>query len=419
MTQSQSEELVAALHTVHGDHAGFRAAHAKGTTARGTFTAYPEAARLTRAAHMQGAPVPVTIRFSNGSGAPTMPDYAKGDGRGVAIKFEVPGGEIADMVGLTLPVFFARTPEDFLEFLAATRRDPATNQPDLAKVMEFLERHPETQSALEAAGGGDLPASYLRCVFNGIHAFKLVDAEGNGRWMRWRLEPEDGPETIENDAARAAGREYLQEDVGNRLANGPSAFRLLFRMAEEGDSLTDPTSPWPEDREAIVAGRLEVTEVETGEPTPGDGMVFDPTTVVDGIELPDDPILRARSGAYSVSAAKRKGVGLPQPGVTPYLGEGVTLAGAAKVPEGEIKAFVVDGATVAVANVGGDLRAFQDVCTHRGCPLHDGVLEGTRVTCACHGSVFDVATGEVARGPAKEPIAVYRVSVEGDDLRVE
>jgi nitrite reductase/ring-hydroxylating ferredoxin subunit len=148
-------------------------------------------------------------------------------------------------------------------------------------------------------------------------------------------------------------------------------------------------------------------------------MTFDPTTVVDGIELSDDPILHARSAAYSVSITRRKGVRQPQPGVTPYIGEGVTIAGGARVASGQMAAFEVDGASVAVANAGGELHAFQDVCTHRGCPLSDGGLAGTEVTCACHGSVFDIATGKVRRGPAKEPIAVYRVTPEGDDLRLE
>jgi nitrite reductase/ring-hydroxylating ferredoxin subunit len=190
-------------------------------------------------------------------------------------------------------------------------------------------------------------------------------------------------------------------------------------MADDGDSLVDPTSPWPESRETIYAGRLLVTGVVEDQAAGCDQLTFDPTTVVDGIELSDDPILHARSEAYSVSITNRKGVRAPNPGVTPYIGEGVTISGGATVPAGEMRAFDVDGAMVAVANVKGDLYAFQDVCTHRGCPLSDGVLDGTSVTCACHGSVFDVVSGDVRRGPAREPIAVYRVTPQGDDLRIE
>src|SRR3979411_2374992 len=104
-TASLAERLIPALGRRHGEHPGFRAAHARGICAGGIFTASPAARELTRAAHMQGQPVPVTVRFSNGSGAPARPDYA-GDGRGMAVKFELPDGSITDMVGITLGQFF-------------------------------------------------------------------------------------------------------------------------------------------------------------------------------------------------------------------------------------------------------------------------------------------------------------------------
>jgi nitrite reductase/ring-hydroxylating ferredoxin subunit len=64
---------------------------------------------------------------------------------------------------------------------------------------------------------------------------------------------------------------------------------------------------------------------------------------------------------------------------------------------------------IAVANVGGELHGFDDTCTHRGCSLAQGTLEGTVVTCPCHGSQFDVTTGAVVRGPATEPVAIVEI----------
>src|SRR5256885_1818134 len=116
MRPELGEELVAAINGAYGEHAGHRAAHAKGLCCTGTFTAAEEAKRLTRAVHMQGETVPVTVRYSNGSGLPSYPDYA-GDGRGMAVKFHLPDGAATDMVGLTLPVFFVRTPDDFIAFM--------------------------------------------------------------------------------------------------------------------------------------------------------------------------------------------------------------------------------------------------------------------------------------------------------------
>jgi nitrite reductase/ring-hydroxylating ferredoxin subunit len=85
----------------------------------------------------------------------------------------------------------------------------------------------------------------------------------------------------------------------------------------------------------------------------------------------------------------------------------------------ELAAFDVSGTRIAIANVAGAFYAFGDTCTHQGCSLAEGDLEATIVTCPCHGSQFDVTTGEVVRGPAGEPVGSYPVRLEGDALRVE
>jgi nitrite reductase/ring-hydroxylating ferredoxin subunit len=89
------------------------------------------------------------------------------------------------------------------------------------------------------------------------------------------------------------------------------------------------------------------------------------------------------------------------------------------IPEGELRAFEVGGEDVTIANVDGTFYAINDECTHAGCSLAEGDLDGTTVTCACHGSEFDVTTGEVLGGPAVDPVDSYEVAVEGDDIRVE
>lgn len=96
--------------------------------------------------------------------------------------------------------------------------------------------------------------------------------------------------------------------------------------------------------------------------------------------------------------------------------EETRIAGAASVPEGEIGAFEAGGVEVAVANVGGELLAFRNECTHQRCTLDDGDLEDGAIVCACHGSEFDLRTGEVLSPPATEPIEVYKAAVDGDDL---
>jgi nitrite reductase/ring-hydroxylating ferredoxin subunit len=75
----------------------------------------------------------------------------------------------------------------------------------------------------------------------------------------------------------------------------------------------------------------------------------------------------------------------------------------------EMQVFDVAGTKVIITNASGHLYAFDDTCTHRGCSLAKGKLDGTTLTCACHGSQFDVTTGAVLRGPANQPVRSRQV----------
>lgn len=89
------------------------------------------------------------------------------------------------------------------------------------------------------------------------------------------------------------------------------------------------------------------------------------------------------------------------------------------VPVGEMRVVDVGGTKVNLSNADGQVYAFDDTCTHMGCSLARGELDGTTVTCACHGSQFDVTSGAVLRGPAQRRVRSRAVQVEGDDLLVE
>jgi len=303
-----AERLVDAINALSGRHAGHRAAHAKGTLCAGTFTASQQAAELTRAAHMQGDPVRVTVRFSNGSGNPETPDGDRLDGRGMAVKFYLGDGSTTDIVAISLPVFFVRTPDDFLGFTGARRPDPETGEVDTEAIGHFVAEHPETGAALQLIVPTLVPPrSYATVVYNSLHSFRLVDG-GGGRWIRYRLVPDAGAEAMPEDELAAAGSDYLQAEIRERLAREPVGFRLLARLAEDGDALDDPTAPWPEERPAVELGRLTLTGLDDDRERGDDVLVFDPTRVTDGIELSDDPILRVRTDAYAVSVERRTGV---------------------------------------------------------------------------------------------------------------
>lgn len=97
----------------------------------------------------------------------------------------------------------------------------------------------------------------------------------------------------------------------------------------------------------------------------------------------------------------------------------VKIGKATDVTDGQMRVFDVAGTRVTVANASGRLYAFDDTCTHMGCSLARGALEGTTVTCACHGSQFDVTSGAVLRGPAQRPVQSLPLQVEGEQLLAE
>lgn len=92
---------------------------------------------------------------------------------------------------------------------------------------------------------------------------------------------------------------------------------------------------------------------------------------------------------------------------------------ASDIAPGKAVPFEVDGRQVAVASVDGKLYAFSDICTHMGCSLSDGALNGNVIICPCHGSQFDVTTGDIVRPPAWMPLETYTVDVVGDQLKLE
>src|SRR3954468_1584897 len=186
-------ELVDAIGKAGGVHAGHRAAHAKGVVLSGTFVPSADASGLTRAAHFAGRLAGVTVRFSNGGANPRSNDAEVGDGRGMAVKFYLPDEVSTDIVALSLPVFFVRTAEEFLEFTLARAES-------FERVGEFIGSHPATAQAVQQIVPTLVPPrSYATMVFNSIHAFRLVNADGEGHWIRWRWLPDAGAEWLPED----------------------------------------------------------------------------------------------------------------------------------------------------------------------------------------------------------------------------
>lgn len=298
----EAAELVDALARATGARAGQRVSHPKGVLLTGSFTASVAARGLTRAAHMQGEPVRVTVRFSNASTDPQNHDAAVGEPRGGSVKFYLPDGSTTDLVCQSWPVFIVRTPAEFLEFMQAQIESPE-------KVGEFIAAHPATAAALELIGAvADPPRSWATMAFNSAVAYRLVNAEGATQDVRWRLAPEAGEEILPESERESADPDYLMTEILERM---PVRFRLLVQLAQDGDPTDDCTMAWPADREWVEMGVVELTGPDTERERDGDVLVMDPMRVTDGIEPSDDPILHIRTHAYSVSVKRRTGQARP------------------------------------------------------------------------------------------------------------
>lgn len=290
------ERMTEVIQRRFGIHEGHPALHAKGAFFAGTFTSTPDAAALTTAGHMQGDPVEVIARLSNGAGDPNVPDYAP-DVRGLAVGFQLPEGR-TDILAQTTPKSPVGTPEAFAQLLELSRPSAST----LLKLPLFLLRNPKvaTSGRVNAASLNP-PASFASRPYFAFHAFKWVGPDGSERWVRYTFLPEDTTPDPSRGVAKAAGRDYLFEEIVRRLEEGPARWTLQVQVAAERDNPHDSTSHWPASRETVDVGVLELNEpIEPQGP-----VIFDPMKLTDGIEASDDPILRYRPAAYSVSYANR------------------------------------------------------------------------------------------------------------------
>jgi catalase len=297
-------KAIDAMNARFGRHEGHRALHASGVLLEGTFTATPEARTLTSAGHMQGEPVRVTARVSNGSGDPDDPDYAS-DVRGLAIKIYLADGSRTDIVAQSAPRFPTRSPDGFVEFVRASEPGAAA----LVRLPRFLARNPAALTGLPANMAAlRPPESYATVRYYAIHSFRWLGADGSSRYVRYRLVPEGGVSTISGREAKRRGRSYLRDEIAARVAADPVRFGYEAQIAAPGDPVDDPRFAWRDDRETVSVGTFELTGIDTSREKDGDVLVFDPTRVVDGIELSDDPILLYRRDAYSASVERRSGV---------------------------------------------------------------------------------------------------------------
>ena len=298
-------QIVEAMRTLAVTHPGFRPVHAKGIVCAGTFRASAEAPGVSRAPHFAGRSVPTIVRFANADGNPDVHDGVP-NVRSMAVKFQLADGKSADILANSIEGFIARTPAELLEFLRAQLPEPATGRPNPDAVPRFLASHPGGRAFVERLMKKPVPASYGQTIYHAEHAFRFTPADGSGRFGRYRFVPEAGESILSPDEAGKRSPTFLREELEGRLRTGPVAFGLVLQLAAPGDPTDDVTALWPSDRPQVELGRLEVTGISPTSAADERRLIFDPTNTTDGIELSDDPILPARSAAYSISYDRRR-----------------------------------------------------------------------------------------------------------------
>jgi catalase len=184
--------------------------------------------------------------------------------------------------------------------------DPATGAPDPVKVAAFLKAYPEAVKFMERMKRAPVPNSWATTEYNGMHAFKLVTADGTSRYVRWRMRPHARFVPWTAEQRKQADQDVLSQDMVRRVREGPLKWDMVLTLASPGDPIDDPSTPWPASDRQLVAGTLTLTQVIPNAQGPCRDVNFDPTVLPPGIEISRDPILAARSGAYAHSFNRRE-----------------------------------------------------------------------------------------------------------------
>jgi catalase len=299
---STATQTIDTMNTLWGRHPGMRANHAKGVVVLGSFTPTPAAKALSKAAIFAGPAVPVTVRFSDSTGLPTLPDGApNANPHGMAVKFQPAGAATVDVVTNSLPFFPVATGEDFLALLQANSLSgPTAPKPTPAE--KFIATHPSVPAAFGALA---TPTSFARETYNGIDAFIFVSEFGKRQPFRFKLVPAAGIAHLPPATAAKMPPDFLVDELPKRLKAAKIAFHLMAQLAAPGDQTKDPTKPWPPDRKMVDLGTVTLTSAAPDNVLAQKQLHYLPNQLEPGIELSDDPLINARVRAYVISFGRR------------------------------------------------------------------------------------------------------------------
>jgi catalase len=298
--------IINRFEALNGIHSGFRRNHAKGVCISGYFTSNGQGTALSKAFIFQAGRVPVIGRFSLAGGQPYAAD-ADQVPRGLGLRFALQDGEEWRTAMLNLPVFPVNTPKAFYDQLLAAAPDKNTGKPNPEKMKAFLASYPASAKAFQVIRSQPKSSGFDNSTFNSLNAFRFANAAGEVSWVRWSLVPVQAFEPLNTANPAQAEKNYLFDALIGAIQNHPLQWHLIVTISQPGDPTNDATLPWPPDRRQVDVGMLTIDHVESEDTSPARDINFDPLVLPDGIAASGDPLLSARSAAYSQSFTRREG----------------------------------------------------------------------------------------------------------------
>jgi catalase len=319
------EDFILREKITHFDHERIpeRVVHARGAAAHGYFEVYRSLGRYTRAAFLQDPDkkTPVFVRFSTVAGSRGSSDLAR-DVRGFAVKFYTDEGNF-DLVGNNIPVFFIQDAVKFPDLIHAVKPEPHNEIPQAASAhdtfWDFVSLMPESMHMIMwVMSDRAIPRSLRMMEGFGIHTFRLVDARGVARFVKFHWKPKLGVHSVLwDEALKISGQDpdFHRRDLWEAIAAGAyPEWELGLQIIEEADEhkfafdLLDPTKIVPEEQVPVErVGRLVLDRNPENFFAETEQVAFHPGHVVPGIEFSDDPLLQGRLFSYTDTQLTRLG----------------------------------------------------------------------------------------------------------------
>lgn len=286
-------------------HRGFRRAHAKGVCVEGYFEGNGQGLELSSARLFAPIRTPFIGRMSIGGGSPYGLD-SKARVRSMALQLNSDDGQQWRMAMNSFPFFAVSSVEAFYEQTAANAPDPTTGKPDPAKVAAFAAAHPEFARFAEWAKNTPWSTSWANTTYNSVNTFRFSNHTGEQYHVRWSMQPQTAFVAMSPEEREAADDNFLAEDLVTRLAHGPLRWEMVVTVAAPGDSITDPSQSWPEDRRQVTVGSVVIERTSPQTIGACRDINYDPLILPVGVDGSEDPLLAARSAVYSVSFNRRQ-----------------------------------------------------------------------------------------------------------------